>query len=405
MFFISKVLKRYSIFDIFESVISYIIGYPVLLLSYFVPRNKKKWVLGNKVGFLDNTKYMFFFLLENTNDDVYWVTSDKKIYEELRKRELPVCYKYSLKGFWHLITAYYYVCTVTTRYICYWTSGGAYKINLWHGVGIKAIGEGSASLKDYSLISRILIPYGYEKYNLFLSTSKMMNAHFTKSFHLDPSSVYEGIYPRCSFLLSDKSRVESFVDKYEGEKCKQIINFTKKFERVYIYMPTWRLQYGSDFLKYAIPGLERLNETLKLSNSLMLLKLHPSMKYSVEDMDSLSHIIYVTPELDVYPLLPFTDVLITDYSSIYYDYLLMDNKGCILYDFDYAQYVKREFSFICDYHEYTPGIHVDEFERLLSIIREKTDCSVEKRDWIVETFWGDYFHKSDKALYDRITNK
>lgn len=50
----------------------------------------------------------------------------------------------------------------------------------------------------------------------------------------------------------------------------------------------------------------------------------------MEDISSLSNITYVSPELDVYPILPFTDVLITDYSSIYYDYLLMDHKGCIL---------------------------------------------------------------------------
>lgn len=405
MFFISKVLKRYSVGDVIKTAFEYLLGYPLLLFSYMISRKRNKWVFGNKVGFLDNTKYLYIFLLENTKDDVYWVTSDKILYKELREKGLPVCYKYSLMGFWHLMTAYYYVCTVTTRYICYWTSGGAYKINLWHGVGIKAIGESSAGLKDYSWSSRILMPYAYEKYNLFLSTSELMNAHFIKSFRLSPVSVYEGMYPRCTFIMSDRQYVNDFIDKYEGKPTKAIIEAVKKYERTYIYMPTWRLQLGSEFLKYAMPDLKRLDEVLKSSNSLLLLKLHPSMKYSVEDMSSLTNIIYVSPDLDVYPILPFTDVLITDYSSIYYDYLLMDHKGCILYDFDYVQYVKDEFGFIRDYKEYTPGIHVNKYEDLLNLLRNKVDCVVDKREWVVEQFWGDYRNKNNEALYDRIHNK
>lgn len=399
MLFISKVLKRYSFSDVLISIVDYVIGYPILLLSHFFPRNRKKWVFGNKVGFLDNTKYFYIFLLENTKDRVYWVTSDRKLFKEFQEKGLPVCYKYSLKGFWHLMTAYYYVCTVTTRYICYWTSGGAYKINLWHGVGIKAIGESSAALKDFSWTSRILMPYAYEKYNLFLSTSELMNDHFIKSFRLSPVSVYEGMYPRCSFIMSDRKHVNAFIEKYEGEQTKSIIDATKKYERTYIYMPTWRLRLGDDFLKYAMPDLVKLDEVLRSSNSLLLLKLHPSMKYSVEDMSSFSNIIYVSPELDVYPILPFTDVLITDYSSIYYDYLLMEHKGCILYDFDYVQYMEDEFGFIRDYKEYTPGIHVDEYENLLSLIRNKVDCTVDKRDWVIRQFWGDYRNKNNEELY------
>lgn len=402
MFFLSKVLKRHSFSELLLSIIDYIIGYPILFLSYFIPRNNNKWVFGNNLGFLDNTKYFYIYLLENTKDSVYWVTSDKQLYKEFKEKELPVCYKYSLKGFWHLLTAYYYVCTVTTRYICYWTSGGAYKINLWHGVGIKAIGESSAGLKDFSWSSRLLMPHAYEKYNLFLSTSEMMNAHFIKSFNLSPESVYEGLYPRCSFIISNKESIDTFINQYEGKQTKAIIDLTKKYDKTYIYMPTWRLRLGSEFLKYAMPDLKQLDDVLKASNSLMLLKLHPSMKYHVEDMRTLSNIIYVSPELDVYPILPYTDILITDYSSIYYDYLLLENKGCILYDFDYNQYVKEEFKFIRDYKEYTPGVHVDEFEDLLFLIQNKAECNVDKRDWIVSQFWGDYRSKNNVLLYGRI---
>jgi hypothetical protein len=67
--------------------------------------------------------------------------------------------------------------------------------------------------------------------------------------------------------------------------------------------------------------------------------------------------------------------------------------------------VKDEFGFIRDYKEYTPGIHVNKYEDLLNLLRNKVDCVVDKREWVVEQFWGDYRNKNNEALYDRIHNK
>lgn len=170
-------------------------------------------------------------------------------------------------------------------------------------------------------------------------------------------------------------------------------------------MPTWRLSFGKDYLQYAMPDLSSLNESLKRNNSLMLLKLHPSMKYNEDDYEYLSNIIYVSPYMDVYPILPYTDVLITDYSSIYYDYLLMDDKGCIIYDFDYDNYIKHEYGFYYDFLSYTPGIHVNNYNELLALIQSNANCKVEKREWLLEQMWGDYHHKSNKLLVDEIRNR
>lgn len=405
MFFLNKIFRRYSFKDIAITIIKYIIGYPVLALSYIVPRDKSKWVFGNKLGFTDNGKYLYIYMLENTGEKAIWISSDRKLVRSLRRLGLPSYYKYSYLGLYHLLTAYYYVCTIVTRHICYWTSGGSYKVNLWHGVGLKAMGNGAGDLKDFSFLSKIMMPYAYEKYNIFLTSSKMNAKLISEAFKLSPDVVYDGLYPRCSFIMQDKGYVESFVGKYESDYTKEIIVKSKSYQRVYIYMPTWRLKYGSEFLKFALPDLKVLNESLESNNSLLLLKLHPSMKYNNNNMGQLGNIIYLSPEMDVYPILPFSDVLITDYSSIYYDYLLMKGKGCIVYDFDYEDYIKEEYNFYYDFNTYTPGRHCKDFDDLLWLISNNEDCSVDKREWILELMWGDYLHKDNQQLIDKCHEK
>lgn len=405
MNFIRKFFDSYSIMDAVINIFKYAIGYPLLLVSYLIPRQKDKWVFGNKNGFVDNGKYLYIFLLENTHEKVYWISSNRELITKMRCKGLPAYYKFSIKGVYHLLTAYYYVCVVITRHICYWTSGGSYKINLWHGVGLKAMGHGGGDFKDYSLLSRLLMPYAYEKYNMFLTSSELNAKLIMGAFRLPQSVVYDGIYPRCEFIMSSKEHIRAFIDKYEGEDTKDLIATMKNYERVYIYMPTWRMKYGKKFLQHAMPDLNKLDMALKESNSLMLLKLHPSMEYKVDDMRNLTNIIYITPKMDVYPILPFTDVLITDYSSIYYDYILLRGKGCIIYDFDYKDYKTDEYAFYCDFKEHTPGTHIGNYDTLLNFISSKSDCPVENRTWLLNKFWGEYESKSVKAMFNYVKGR
>lgn len=43
------------------------------------------------------------------------------------------------------------------------------------------------------------------------------------------------MYPRCSFMMSDRQYVNAFIDRYKGKQTKIIIEIVKKFERTYIY--------------------------------------------------------------------------------------------------------------------------------------------------------------------------
>ena len=88
-------------------------------------------------------------------------------------------------------------------------------------------------------------------------------------------------------------------------------------------MPTWRDSQRNIFTQSM--DLDKLNAILAAKNEMLILKPHANVRLS-DNMHSLSNIMLANPKMDIYPVLPYTHVLITDYSSILYDWLLMEDK-------------------------------------------------------------------------------
>ena len=85
------------------------------------------------------------------------------------------------------------------------------------------------------------------------------------------------------------------------------------------------------------------------------MKLHPKSKVNERFMELQSkYIKVINPEYDPYPLLKLIDVLITDYSSIYFDFMLT-NKPIIFFPYDLEEYLMKSREMYFDYEEFTPG--------------------------------------------------
>ena len=162
-------------------------------------------------------------------------------------------------------------------------------------------------------------------------------------------------------------------------------------------MPTWRDSQRTIFIQSM--DLERLNTILAAKNELLILKPHANVILT-ESIGNLSNIMLANPKSDIYPVLPYTDVLITDYSSILYDWLLMEGKDVILYLYDYEEYV-RERDFYYPFDENVVGAKASSFEDLCNIIEsDKYGIQASERNMIVEKFWGESatFDSSRKIL-------
>ena len=388
-------IQSRSTTELIKRVLELSFSYPLYAISSIFHRKDNRWIFGTNVGFTDNAKYLFLAVSRHSDIDACWISERSQVVQQIQSMGLKAYHKYSLHGLWYCLTAKYYIFTYHSKDINFFTSKRAKKINLWHGVGIKK-GSNDINKAMPSWVSRILFPHLYEHIDMFLSTSQMMDDHFEKMFHLLPEQIYQGMYPRCSFLMQPKENIMQHIQQYETSSIQNLINRIQKASKVYIYMPTWRAGQSDSFLEHSGINLLQLEQLMEEQNALFLFKLHPAIR-SAHFSNKHDHIIFVDKDIDIYSILPFTSVLITDYSSIYYDYLLMENKDIILFPYDIENYKKHSDELAFDYDIYTPGTRVYTFEELIQCIRGNIPI-LKERHWVLNQFWGDYLYKQDTEI-------
>ena len=405
--FLRWVISHRSFKEIFLRVVDVAGGWCIRPLSFMTPRSKGKWVIGNKTGWGDNSKYLRIHLEENcpVPEKVFWIAANKVERDLVRSKGLKAYRKWSLKGLYHCLTSGVYVFSGNVADINYWTSGRAKKINLWHGVGLKKLGMKQSDVYDpNNLVTRILTPFFYDEPTYFIAPSDMMADHFAECYRLKERTILKVGYPRCDFLMKEDAELQKIIAKYESAETSELISKLKRYKKVFIYMPTFRDdQY--DFIKESGLDFKYLNEVLKDLDSFLLLKLHPATRLGDVNPEEFDHILAIDKKQDIYPILPYTDVLITDYSSIYYDYVLMENKEVILFPFDYDRYVTKSRDFAYDYLTYTPGTKAWKSEELYDCIKKENKLKQVERDFVIKSFWGDNYKKASEKIVEVLSNK
>lgn len=376
--------------------LAYIICYLIYPFSFLVPRSAKRMAFGSyRGGFSDNSKYLFIHAIEHYKElDCCWLSVNRKTVRYVRSLGLPAYWVLSPVGAWKALRARYWFVNSYSSDIMYCLSGNATIVNLWHGVGLKRcefnIKSGALAERfvKRTLKERFYHPESFKRPDYLLSSTPFQTAMFASAFRIPEKQCLELGYPRNGILQMPKEQVRNFVAKYEPKETLQLIQKTELFEKFYIYMPTWRDSQRDVFVQQF--DLQTLNDTLAKQKALMLLKPHPNTR--TEAINGYSNIILVNATTDVYGILPFTDVLITDYSSILYDYLLMQNKEIILFLYDYKEYV-RDRDFYYPFDENVVGKKVASFEQLLQVITSGNYVSSqEDKQTILQKFWGDTVH-------------
>ncbi len=366
--------------------------YPLYFLSYLMKRNPRLWLFGPmNHAFLDNAKYLFLYVTRHHPEiSAYFVTEKPELFKQLQAQNLPVVNKWSFKGFWLGLRAKYYIISAYVDDINFWTSGGATVFNLWHGIPLKKIEfdiQSGPLAKRYlkkPLYLRIFKPHFYRRPNYVLSTSKEVSHLFASAFRVKPEQCPVLGYPRTDIFFKSPEEIEQHVQNFEPPALQQLLKLMQGFQKVVLYMPTWR-DTRNNFLEQAFPQIERLNDVLQKQSALFLLKLHPN-DASLKTFGDWSHVKTLPAKIDLYPLLPFTDLLLTDYSSIFFDYMLL-NKPIVFYPFDLQDYLEhREMYF--SYNSVLPGPVVENFEQLLNVLSHLSQLQIgEKYALLRQRFW------------------
>lgn len=273
-------------------------------------------------------------------------------------------------------------------------------LNLWHGVGCKSI---ERKVTDSFLRERIAKKYIQHNdilrnNQLFLVTSELMERHFKEQCGIDDDKVVRAGYPRCI--------VQDPIHSYDHDirRKKGLSSDTQ----LAIYCPTYRDNNGENFLKSALPDMEKLADVLTANQILLILKMHPLVEKDTQYLAMKSryqdhpNFYFWDNKDDVYEIFSSIDIAIIDYSSIFYDLLARGVKKFIRYFYDID--CKENFrDFVFDLRDMTCGKETTTFEELLTALASCEETSAEERERIHQLFWSysienDCEHIIERAL-------
>jgi len=246
------------------------------------------------------------------------------------------------------------------------------------------------------------------KIDLLVATSDTTASLLSASFHLDASKIVVTGQPRCDALFNPLDyNILNAVLK------------TKNDSKLVLFMPTFRqglLQRteGRIFSIHNIFSFERFDdkafkEFLINNDIVFICKLHPFEeklfidKFSEDD----NHFLLISNKtleennIDLYRLIGTVDLLITDYSSVYFDYLLL-NKPMVFIPTDIKEYEKKRGFLVEPYDFWTPGPKATTQEQLQNEILK----SLKKPDYYRkerETINNIINHYKDARSCERVT--
>ena len=223
-------------------------------------------------------------------------------------------------------------------------------LQLWHGTGsIKKFGQDSNTGRLRELERR----HNANIDCLFVNSSGLVR-EYAGAFGVPESKVYATGLPRTDWLLtllSDKDRAEK-IEEISGNIAKFMGGGSLMDKKIILYAPTFR-DNETDNPKLHM-NVSKLAETLP-DDYLIFLKLHPFVSRAFKENDLPDRVINVSDYQDLNELMVVSDVLITDYSSIIFDFVVLDKPMYFFAD-DILDFEANGRGFYLDYRNDLPGI-------------------------------------------------
>ncbi|MDO5038271.1 CDP-glycerol glycerophosphotransferase family protein [Clostridium sp.] len=337
----------------------------------------------------------------------------KYIYDEIKSRDtdykcvfLYEKFNKGIKGiityFFHMMKATYYMATseyflIDDFYFPVYTVKKLRKntevIQVWHACGaFKKFGF-SILDKNFGADNNYVkyIPI-HSNYSHVLVSSKEVAKYYAEAFNMSENNIDPLGIPRTDIFFNEemkKDAKERVYSKYPNLKGKNIV----------LYAPTFRGNSQSDAKMDINFDVERVVNDLP-EGYVLALKMHPFVKDSI-NIDN-DRIIDLSDYGAINDILIMTDLLITDYSSIVFEYSLLE-RPMIFFADDLDSY-EHERDFYYPYESFVPGPIVKNTDELIEVLNNDT-CDYEKIRAFKNKFFDYVDGLSSKRFVDKIILK
>ena len=285
---------------------------------------------GHKISVINETfscnpKYIILEIIKrNVNVQIFWLTDYKPLEFP---NQVTVIKKSSIKAWYLLSTSKVIILNSKGDNLHFFKRKKQYVIQTWHG---------SFPLKYIEGEIEDMLPDWYVKNskedskitNLIISNYPRMTTIFRNSFWYD-GEIYECGLPRNDLYFRNENLKEKIRNKLHISHTKKII----------LYAPTFRDNGDTQCYNLEYKGLLKILKQKTRNEWTILVRMHPNvlMKENIFDDEN---IIDVGSYVDIQELNLIADLLITDYSSIIFDFMIQA-KPIVLYTPDEDNYIKK----------------------------------------------------------------
>ena len=289
-------------------------------INTIIPKNNKRIVLYSNWGFRDNLRTLYQYLVDNGYQEEYEIICASNDFYHLEK-EKDVKYVSIYRGLYYFLTSKYFFYSFGKYPIK--PAPNQMVVNLWHGMPLKKIGNLEEGLENVD-------------YNFF--TKLVTSSYFFKPIM------------KAAFNATDEQML--IVGNIRNDEL-----FKEKQDKRIIWMPTYRnsknYHDSQDALIFSLEedDSRKIEQLLLKYGYQLYIKLHPLEESRLQVQMNHSTIHLLTEEIiseqygTLYTFLGTTSALITDYSSVFLDYYLLNRPVAFTIN-DYEEYKgKRGFVF------------------------------------------------------------
>lgn len=349
------------------------------------------------MDFTDNARALFEYMLENGYNKKYklvWMVKEPREFEKYLCHE-NVCFlplEWSVSPDWNERKQYYEVLCLA-KFIFFTDAYGIarnarsdqVRVQLWHGCGFK---------------TRLNFQSCEKRYEFMAVSSDLYAMIHSKIFGLRRDQLLVTGYPKQDWLM-----------KKEHRDYREILGLTHAQKYIF-WLPTYR--QANDVLNQkngytldselglpivnTIEEMRMLNTILQKVKVVLVIKLHPYQKKEMIRDLCFSNIVFVDNEqlyrndIQINQLLSMADALISDYSSVAVDFLLLNRPMAFMLQ-DLSFYEERRGFIFDNVCEYLPGKEIYSVEDVCLFIEEIShgiDTSKSKREklkWILNNYY------------------
>ena len=325
------------------------------ILQLLIPKETNSIVVTTNKGrvFGDNTKSFFLYAKSIPDLNVYLLTKNKALFDSLNS-EFPgkILYAWSFRGIIKYAKSQVVMVThgPADLHPYYPVQIGKTFINLWHGTPMK---KTNYLLRESFKMTKSGMDFCEYTCTSSEFTQYLMSTQFQQ--HVD--NVWITGQPRNDVLFNTEQKL---LDEYLFLQKKTIL-----------YAPTFRLGEKTKLFPFDDFNPHKLLDLLEEQDAYLMMRCHISELNQLNDDVLLGSKRVIIADQKMFPsvegILRHTDILITDYSSMYFDFLLL-NRPIVFLPYDLDFYTKhRGLNF--DFNTNTPGAKPATFENFSQILQ------------------------------------